>query len=136
MKNILNLTLITLLLLTALGCKKSSPQKGIQGTWELRHLAGGQIAGIDPNYKKGNGDLYKFEGENYTRHYNGAITDSGTFTIEYTEEKEMNGNNKANGIMKLSPSGREYHIYLSAKKLVIFDGIIAADGVEMTYEKI
>lgn len=133
MKRILNLTLMALLLITGLSCKKVVSKDGIQGTWELRHVAGGQVPGFDPNFKKGNGNKYKFEGQTYTRYEKGEIIESGTFTLEKADAA-INAS-RANGLIKLSPSGDEYYINLSGKRLTIFIGIIAADGGEMMYER-
>ncbi|WP_144008953.1 lipocalin family protein [Pedobacter africanus] len=133
MKRILNLTLMAMLLLTALSCKKVVSKDGIEGTWELRHLAGGQVPGLDPNFKKGNGNKYKFEGQTYTRYEKGEITESGTFTLEKADVA-INAS-KANARIRFSPSEDEYYINLSGNKLTIFIGIIAADGVETTYKR-
>lgn len=133
MKNILKLSLVLTILFAFTACKKKSLEKGINGTWELRYVAGGQIAGADPNYKKGNGDIYVFNNQNFERYSNGKVIQSGTFVMS-TESKEIN-NNHANSAITFSTSTEKYYTNLSGSKLTIFIGVIAADGVEVTYER-
>lgn len=133
MKNILKLTIVLTILFTFSACKKKSIEKGINGTWELRHVAGGMLAGVDPNIKKGNGDIYIFNNQNFERYSNGKIIQSGTFVIS-TESKDIN-NNHANSAIIFSTSTEKYYTNLSGDKLIIFMGVIAADGVEVTYER-
>lgn len=133
MKNILKLTLVLTILFVFTACKKKSLEKGINGTWELRHLVGGMIAGADPNYKKGNGDIYVFNDQKFDRYSKGKIIESGTFVIS-TERKDIN-NNHANSAITFSTSTEKYYTNLSGDKLTIFIGVIAADGVEVTYER-
>ncbi|GAA3978001.1 hypothetical protein GCM10022246_32840 [Pedobacter ginsengiterrae] len=133
MKNILKLTLVLSILFIFSACKKKSLEKGINGTWELRHVAGGMIAGADPNYKKGNGDIYVFNNQNFERYSQGKLIQSGTFVMS-TERKDIN-NNQANSAITFSTSAEKYYTNLSGNKLTIFIGVIAADGVEVTYER-
>ncbi|MFC3562701.1 hypothetical protein [Pedobacter jamesrossensis] len=132
--NILNLTLSLIMLFSFTACKKKTIEKGINGTWELRYVAGGQIAGADPNYKKGNGDIYIFNNQNFERYSKGKVIQSGTFVIT-TERKDIN-NNQANSAITFSTSTEKYYTNLTGDKLTIFIGVIAADGVEVTYERL
>lgn len=134
MKNILSLVILFTFLFCFTGCKKASLEKGINGTWELRHVEGGQIPNADPNYKSGNGDIYKFDNQNFERYDKGKLITSGTFVLT-TERKDIN-NNSANGAITFSTSPEKYYIKLSGNKLTIFIGVIAADGVEVTYERL
>jgi hypothetical protein len=134
MKNIKNLGLLFVLLLGFAGCKKENFDTSINGTWELRHVLGGQIAGASPDIAKGNGDIYKFDGKNYERFNNGKSIEKGTFTL--TRENLPVNNSNANGSIVFSGFPIKCPVNLSKKKLVIFIGMIAADGIESTYEKI
>lgn len=133
MKKILKLTLVLAVFFAFTACKKKSLEKGINGTWELRYVAGGQIAGANPNYKKGNGDIYVFNNQNFERHSQGKIVQSGTFVLS-TESKFIN-NSHANSAITFSTSTEKYYTNLSGNKLTIFLGVIAADGIESTYER-
>lgn len=133
MQNTLKLTLILAILFSFSACKKKSLEKGINGSWELRYVAGGQIAGADPNYRKGNGEIYVFNNQNFEQFSKGKVIRSGTFVMS-PESKEIN-NNHANSSITFSTSTEKYYTNLSGNKLTIFIGVIAADGVEVTYER-
>lgn len=133
MQNTLKLTLILAILFSFSACKKKSLGNGINGSWELRYVAGGQIAGADPNYRKGNGEIYVFNNQNFEQFSKGKVIQSGTFVMS-TESKDIN-NNHANSSITFSTSTEKYYTKLSGNKLTIFIGVIAADGVEVTYER-
>ncbi|MCV9933937.1 hypothetical protein OIU80_16765 [Flavobacterium sp. LS1R47] len=133
MKNILNLAATLVVLLTIMSCEKKSVLEELNGSWELRHIEGIQVANVDPNFKPGNGNLLKFEGQKYERYYDGKKEESGTFTI--TPEDTTINNRKANYSITFNNNTEKTYLSLLNNKLILFNGVIAADGTESTYEK-
>ena len=132
MKGIFYTSIIICLLLSAVGCKKKSAETNLNGTWELTYIGGVQVAGVNPNFEAGKGNLLKFSGQNYEKYMEGKLVSSGTFSIKKEPEIPIN-NTKAN--YSILFNNDKLLVNLSAKKLVIFDGVIAADGTESTYKK-
>lgn len=133
MKNFLKLALSMVMLFTIISCEKKSGTPDLNGTWELRHVAGIQVAGVDPNFKPGNGNYFTFKGETFEKFNDGKKMESGTFTITPEDNVAVN-NSKANYSISFNKEEKKYAL-LSDNKLIIFDGIIAADGTESTFEK-
>jgi hypothetical protein len=110
-------------------CKKTVVTPGLFGKWELRNEVGG-IAGIDSNYKAGNGTVMQFNSDSTYQHYiKGKLYNQGTFHIETVyppsspyDEIFYNGNT----------SGQ--YLKLSGTQLVI--GEDYDDGIAATYQKI
>lgn len=133
MKSILKLTLSTIILFSLISCEKKAEASQLNGTWELRHVAGIQVAGVNPDFKAGNGNTYKFEGETFEKYSDGKKVDSGTFVLAPEQDVPVN-NTKANYSIIFN-KGEKQLANLSGKTLVLFNGIIAADGTESTFEK-
>lgn len=133
MKNFFKLTLSMVMLFTIISCEKKSGTPDLNGTWELRHVAGIQVAGVDPNFKPGNGNYFTFDGEKFEKFNDGKKSESGTFALTPEDNVAVN-NSKANYSISFNKGEKKY-ANLSDKKLVIFDGEIAADGTESTFEK-
>lgn len=95
-------------------CKKETDNSGfvedydylnsVIGTWELRQQSGS----FTTTYAKGNGNVLKFNGPNYERYTNGALTKSGTFTLVPDTAVQQN--------VCLVLSNKEY------KNRIVFDG--------------
>jgi len=133
MKNIFRLTLSMMVLFTIISCEKKATGPELDGTWELRHVAGIQVPGVDPNFKPGNGNSFKFDGQNFEKYNDGKKVLSGSFTV--TPEKDVPVNNrKANYSIKFN-NEKKLYMLLSGNKFILFDGVIAADGTESTFEK-
>ena len=132
MKRIFYTSIIICLILSAAGCKKKSAETNLSGTWELTHVNGIQVAGVNPDFETGKGNLLKFSGQNYEKYNGGQLVSSGTFSIKKEAEVAVN-NTKAN--YSILFNNEKLLVNLSSKKLVIFDGVIAADGIESTYNK-
>ncbi|TPD73386.1 lipocalin family protein [Flavobacterium microcysteis] len=133
MKNIFRVSFGLIVLFTVISCSKKETGPELNGTWELRHIAGIQVAGANPNLKAGNGNYFKFDGQNFERYTDGKKTESGSFSITPEDNVAIN-DKKANYSIKFNNEEKVY-ILLSDKTLVLFNGIIAADGTEFTYEK-
>ena len=142
MKHLSKVMMSLLVLLTLFSCKKqkNEPAAQLDGNWELRTAFGGNMVGSG-EYAPGSGNMLKFSGNAYERYSNGTKVDYGTFVI--AKEKVAINNSESNfnitftssnpnifiGIMKQS-------INLSANKLTVFLGVIAADGVEYHYVRL
>lgn len=133
MKNIFKLALGMVLLLTVMSCEKKPAAPDLNGTWELRHVTGIQVAGVSPDFKPGNGNMLKFDGQNFEKYNDGKKTDSGSFTITPEDNVAVN-NSKANFSVKFKNEEKLY-VSLIENKLIVFDGEVAADGTESTFEK-
>jgi hypothetical protein len=132
MKRILTFSISMMLLFSLISCKKKSAESNLNGTWELRYTEGIQVAGADPNYKAGNGNILKFSGNNYERYADNKLIDSGTFSLQ---EEVKNINNTRSNYSILLKNNDKLYINLSGNKLIVFIGVIAADGIENHYEK-
>lgn len=138
-----NLTLFLLLLSATVlfSCKKNESipaESTLNGSWELRSVLGIQVPGVSPNYQPGNGNVYVFNNGNYTIYMQGKIVDSGTYTIE-KDIKPINNNTSTHSITlvsKMNSRNDKLYLKLGENSLVIFDGVIAADGIEGTYERL
>jgi hypothetical protein len=133
MKRLLTLILMLLIIFT-LSCKKdkqSKPEVLIIGNWELREVIGGQIPGVPGMFAPGNGNILRFSGKNYTYAKNGAILDSGTYTIGF----KFTGKVKENTLI-YNGDGFERFFRIDNNKLTIYTGIIPADGTIQIYERV
>lgn len=133
MKRILMLALGVLSVFGGISCKKETSIANLNGTWELRTVVGGQVPSTSPNLAPGNGNLMKFDQQHYEQIVDGKIVENDTYTL--TPEKAKVNNQEANFNMATTNHGHRY-IKLSARSLVIFVGVIAADGFELHYIKI
>lgn len=133
MKNILKKIVGITLFLAIASCEKKSVSDELNGTWELRHIEGIQVARVDPTFKPGNGNLLKFDGQNYERYYEGKKEENGIYTI--TPEDTAINNRRANYSFTFNDNKEKIYVSLLNNKLIVFDGMIAADGTESTYEK-
>lgn len=132
MKRTLQLSLCLFLLITALSCKKKSAESNLNGTWELRGLIGSQTVNSEPDLRPGNGTLLKFNGQNFEKYATGKLIETGTFTLQ--PENTTVNNTTANYSILMSTHAKQY-LYLSGKTLIVFDGVVAADGTQSTYVK-
>jgi len=134
MKKFLTLSISLLLLFCVISCKKKSAESNLNGSWELRRIEGIQVAGVDPNFKPGNGNKLIFTDRNFEWYDSNTLKMSGTFTIQ-PDVKNIN-NLKSNYNITLSTYPEKLYINLKGNKLVLFFGAIAADGTESHYEKL
>lgn len=114
----------------ATSCKKNRDGSALQGSWELRTTVGGMLP--DQTYPPGNGNRIKFTDTAYEMYEKGALTKAGKYSIS-PESKKIN-NDTADYKLVLDGT-TTYYLKVSGNKIVIFIGVIAADGVEMTYQK-
>lgn len=134
MKTALKIFSLLMVIFIASGCKKAISEENISGTWEFRGSIGGMLPNANPKAAPGNGNILKFEGNNYQFITDGKVNRIGTYTI-FKETKDIN-NSTANGYLMFDERNEKIYISLNKRKLVIFYGSIAADGVEVTYERL
>jgi hypothetical protein len=139
MKKYLMLFVCLVLFSTISSCKKDPVpnETTLNGSWELRYLLGIQVPGIDPNFKPGNGNIYTFNNGKYQISQQSKAVDSGTYVIQ-KDERKINNNTSTHSMQITSKvySSRNLYLKISSSTLVVFDGVIAADGIEATYAKI
>lgn len=135
MKNPFLLFIISLMIFFA-GCDKEERlESNLQGTWELRHVFGGQIAGVSPDYLPGNGNIIKFDGAKYERWYDGKMVSSGTFMI-IESKTEIDGTKYSYKLDFDDKMMLDVHFKISDKKLMMSNGSQSHDGTTLTYQKI
>lgn len=127
-----------IILFVAAGCdKEQSLENKLSGSWELRHIKGGFRPVGDPSdYPAGNGRIIIFEGDSFQTFYNGNLSNSGTYSI-VKEKANPNGDELSYKIVYQGNLRQPDAFFkVSSKKLVLYVGSIAADGAEVTYEKL
>lgn len=134
MKRNISLLLIMLSIGIYSSCKNNAADSKLDGSWELRHIQGIQVANVDPNFPKGNGNILKFNGGKLERYAEGKLLTTESYTLK--EEKKKINNSEAQYTLVFKNNNPEKHIALTDGKLILFDGEIAADGTESTYEKL
>ncbi|CAM4055109.1 hypothetical protein SAMN06265348_10256 [Pedobacter westerhofensis] len=134
MKKILTLSISILLLLSLNSCKKKTEESSLNGSWELKRIEGIQIAGADPNFASGTGNILTFSGSNFEWYENNKLKASGTFTVQ-PDVMAIN-NSTSNYSLLFNNNKDKVYINLTGKKLIVFLGVIAADGTESHYEKV
>lgn len=131
MKKLLQLTFSLLLLVFVVGCKKEASVSRLNGTWELKSMIGGYPV-TNPSTEKHVVQL-RFADQLMEKYDNGKLTASAAYTI--TAEKKAINHNQANYYITTNGDHKQY-IKLSKNELVVFEGVIAADGVEMYFTKL
>ena len=134
MKRNIKLALIILSIGIFFSCKNGSSEAKLNGTWELRHVKGIQVANADPNFPKGNGNILKFNAGKLEHYAEGKLLTTEEYTVK--EEKKKINDTEAQYTLVFKNNNPEKHIALTDGKLILFDGEIAADGTESTYEKL
>ncbi len=117
-------------------CEKAERlERELDGTWELRHLTGFVPQERLGDRPLGNGDIYKFQGNNFERHFDGKITDNGTFSVQ---KESSNHNEKLEFILVLDGVKYDHTVpfELSGGKLVLHFGALISDGAIGTYAKL
>lgn len=133
MKNLNLLVMVFALLLFS--CKKDEVQpESLIGTWELRHVLGGQIANVPHDYPEGNGSIIQFSSSEYQIIAEGRVISKGTYHI-VQDQAEIDGTSYKQQII-FDEEPEKAYIKLSGSKLLVCWGTIALDGYTNTYEKI
>ena len=140
--------LVVVILTSALlfgGCdKKSSSDKAkepvensnlIVGEWELRDLTGGMVPNQKPGYPPGNGDKYKFvDLHYYERYIDGKVVASGSYSLA-KDTCPATGRYMNAFVLEQNAPWKIYFEF-SNDTLVLYNGIIAADGTISRYVKV
>lgn len=133
MKTILTL-LIACTFVFASCDKEERMETKLEGTWELRHLKGGQIAGRSPDYPPGNGNLVKIDaGTIQFSNSNGVLGDKFKFAVK-NDEQEIDGVKFKYTIVREGDRPQvRYYFKLNGNKLLLATGSIVSDGGTATY---
>lgn len=122
--------IITLVAFTA--CKKSgSTLLQLQGDWESTSIVGGNLPQT-VDYPKQTSSL-KFTDKTFELYYNGKLSASGTYT---TGTDKFPGSERMMTYIIFSNS-TDFKVFYEFidKKLKLYYGVVAADGVEITYAR-
>jgi hypothetical protein len=130
--------LATLVFLTT-GCKKDQSSGGLQGVWEIRQAKGMLLV----DYPAGNGNLIKFQGNNYEMIDNGQVTQSGTYSIVLDPSVSTEtclvipaGKYENRIVFNNSLISNKVFFEITGNKLYLISGCFAVDGgVEREYVK-
>lgn len=129
-------SIIYILLLSFASCDKDEKfENNLDGTWELRHVKGIQIANMSPDFPPGNGYIIKIDGDTYQRLNKGAVLSNGTFAI-IKDELEIDGTKFSYKLDFGNARDMDVYAKASGKKLILSIGSIASDGTTSTYEKL
>lgn len=129
-------SLCLILMLALVSCDKDQRfENNLDGTWELRHVKGGQIPNVSPDYPPGNGRIIKFEGNTFQIIRDGSVVQSGTFVI-INDVKEIDGVKFRYKIDFDLNTQADLYSNVSRKKLIVATGSIASDGTTSTYERL
>lgn len=125
-----------LVMLTLISCDKEEQlENNLEGSWELRHVLGVQIAGASPDHLPGNGHIIKFEGNNYQALSKGAVVSSGTFLL-IKDETEIDGAKYSFKIDFDQKLDLDMYVKVSGRTLKTSVGSITHDGFTLTYAKL
>lgn len=103
------------------------------GQWELRTLLGSQVPGIGPNFRSGNGSIWKFTNSAFERYDNGQLTSSGTYTL--TKANTFNSGVPEDALILNQDTTLKFHFHIIKDTLTIYVGSIPADGYIAKYVK-
>jgi hypothetical protein len=138
MKSFLLLICIGISISFAGSCKKSGgdTNPSLPGTWELRYQQGGYTLNTQTgSFSPGNGHIYKFTETSYSYFAGGQMQDSGQYRV--TKDTISPFQKNMDKITFISSNNiRSAFFEFSNNDLVIYNGIIAADGTIATYSKL
>ncbi|HTI12400.1 MAG TPA: hypothetical protein VL832_27700 [Puia sp.] len=138
MKPFLLLIGISISIFIAGSCKKSGVNDAppLPGAWELRYQQGGYTLNTQTgNFPPGNGHIYKFTETTYSYYAAGQRLDSGQYRITKDTISPFQ-KNMDKLTFTSSSTTRSVFFEFSNNNLVIYNGIIAADGTIATYSKL
>jgi hypothetical protein len=131
MKRILTiLGFIATVAIICTNCKKSSADLTLQGNWELTRSS--TMGGI-LSFTAGNGNSFKFQGNNYSRYINGTLVSSGRYSI--VKDDSASVSRLAGHITFEDPPVTTNWFYLQDDNTLVIDFGSAVDGPINTYKK-
>lgn len=137
---------LAVLSITVGGCKKNTStdsSKALEGSWELREVSGGMLAG-STKYSPGNGNLLNFAGSNYELHANGQLQKSGQYIVVIDKTVEDNvclvipkGQFTNRVIYDNDTTATKHFFEINDNQLVFYYGCYALDnGHRYVYERV
>ncbi|MDB5231107.1 MAG: hypothetical protein JWN76_1912 [Chitinophagaceae bacterium] len=103
----------------------------LRGVWELRHINGGFRAPGD--FAPGNGYVYEFSDSAFKHFEQQKVNDQGSYSI--MKDTFYDRVTIMDRIMFSNHNDKQF-IKIKDTRLILYYGMIAADGTEETYEKI
>ena len=113
-------------------CNKDiqSPQQVLQGVWELRAGAGGNVANDPTDYRPGNGSLWAFKQTTFERIYKDSVYRGGTYSISRGTGTDLNTGRKIDQFIFNNEPAESFE--LRNDTLRFYFGAIPYDGgIEM-----
>lgn len=137
---------LAFLTVTGVSCKKNTSvdaNTALAGTWELRDVSGGMLAG-STKYVAGNGNTLHFDGSNYEMHTSGQPVKSGQYIV-------VTDTTIGDNVCLVFPKGQftnriiydndttatKHFFEVNGNQLVLYYGCYALDnGHRLVYERI
>ncbi|WP_442587312.1 hypothetical protein ACSBL2_14815 [Pedobacter sp. AW31-3R] len=111
-------------------CKKEVSPSSISGSWTLTNVQGGyMVTGTGEQKHK---HVIKFNGNVYEKYVDDKLVVSSNYTL--TTDK-FAGTGKEMDAFVLENTNYKVFLEIKKKKLILYDGTIAADGTISTYTK-
>jgi hypothetical protein len=146
MKNSILLSLLFIAFNLLISCTKDSepeptpapyagPPLSLQNTWELRILNGGYgPPNRNPNYAPGNGIMWKFMDSTYERYNKGVVHQTGKYMV--TKDSSQATGRLMDALLFERNAYPKLHFEIVKDTLIIYMGVIAADGTVEKYVSI
>ena len=116
--------------------EKKITETSIVGSWELRELRGGFR---EPNaqvyYLAGNGNTWEFTDSTYRQSFQGDLANHGTYTLT-KDTAQATGRLMDAFITNASTYTQKIYFEFNQDTLLLYDGVIAADGTIGKYVRI
>lgn len=135
MKHVLRVLLIIVAVGLSSCDKDVLSNTDLEGSWELRHVKGIQIAGMSPDFPAGNGHIVRFVGNTYELTSKGSVPLISSFVL-LRDTLEIDGEKFYYRLDLDRPNGMDLYVKVSGKKLLISYGSIASDGSTSTYVRL
>lgn len=111
-------------------CKKEVSRSSISGSWTLTNVQGGNMVTIPGEQKHKH--VIKFNGNVYEQYVDDKLVVSSNYTLT---TGKFSGTGKEMDAFVLENNNYKVFLEIKKKKLILYDGIIAADGTVSTYTK-
>ena len=149
MKKVIAFVFLTFSILGYTSCKKQADSfkqenslpadSTLQGDWELRTLIGCQVPGCNPIFQPGNGQIWKFSDSTFKFYVNHTLVDSGVL-IQGTDSC-LATNRVMNYFARKNDNNYYYYLdklffAFTNNQLVIYRGVVAADGTIEKYSRL
>ncbi|MXV52843.1 hypothetical protein GS399_17865 [Pedobacter sp. HMF7647] len=125
--------LSTVLFFALSACKKEESSSSLTGTWELRQVNGLQVKGASPDIPAGQGNIVKISDNYFEKYYGDKLVQKSTYKVEKVNLSVNNDVAEYKITFDDDSYMPSYLLNVEKKKLTIYIGAIASDGVEEIY---